>query len=105
MATNFKLPALYSWFFLFIEPVSALVGAYFANFKQADYLSMTHLASSPASEIPLSTSIVLTQLANLYLLFAINEAVSDIPVCLEMHTSSEMWRWCEISMPRALKST
>lgn len=77
-AANFKLPAIYSWFFLIIEPISALVGAYFAHFQQHEYLQMTHVASSPldTTSIPLSTSIVLSQLANLYLLFAINEAVS-----------------------------
>lgn len=38
---------------------------------------MTHAASAPslASTIPLSTSVVLSQLANLYLLFTINEAL------------------------------
>lgn len=74
---NFKLPTIYSIFFLVIEPISALVGAYFGHFQQTAYLQMTHLASSPttSSEIPLSTSIVLSQLANLYLLFALNEAL------------------------------
>ena len=73
----FKLPAAYTTFFLFIEPVSALVGAFYAHFKPLEYLQMTHLSSSPsyASTIPLSTNIVLTQLANLYLLFALNEAL------------------------------
>jgi hypothetical protein len=77
MATPFKLPAAYTTFFLFIEPISALVGAFYAHFKPLDYLQMTHLSSSPsyASTIPLSTNIVLTQLANLYLLFALNEAL------------------------------
>jgi len=78
MPSNFLLPPLYTWFFLIIEPLSALVGAYFAHFKQHDYLKMTHAVSSPATAIPQSTSIVLSQLANLYLLFAINEAVSLI---------------------------
>jgi hypothetical protein len=73
-SANFKLPALYSVFFLVVEPISALVGAYFAHFRQQDYLEMTHAPSS-LSDIPLSTSIVLTQLANLYLLFALNEAL------------------------------
>jgi hypothetical protein len=75
--SEFKLPAAYSWFFLFIEPISALVGAYYAHFKPLAYLQMTHAASSPSytSTIPLSTNIVLTQLANLYLLFTINEAL------------------------------
>lgn len=74
---NFKLPAIYSVFFLVIEPISALAGAYFAHFQQASYLQMTHLASSStnSSDIPLSTSIALSQLANLYLLFALNEAL------------------------------
>ncbi|KAG9245193.1 hypothetical protein BJ878DRAFT_31602 [Calycina marina] len=71
---NFILPPLYTWFFLFVEPISALVGAYFAHFKQEDYLQMTHAASATGA-ISQSTSIVLSQLANLYLLFAINEAL------------------------------
>lgn len=85
MGSNFLLPPLYTWFFLFVEPLSALVGAYFAHFKQHDYLQMTHAASSPATVdfIPQSTSIVLSQLANLYLLFAINEAVSPFHASLD----------------------
>jgi hypothetical protein len=77
MPPAFKLPAFYSAFFLFIEPISALVGAFYAHFKPLVYLQLTHTASAPAyiSTIPLSTSIVLDQLANLYLLFAINEAL------------------------------
>jgi hypothetical protein len=74
---DFRLPMAYSWFFLIIEPISALVGAYYAHFQPLNYLQWTHYSSSPSFEstIPLSTRIVLTQLANLYLLFAINEAV------------------------------
>jgi hypothetical protein len=77
MPPAFKLPAFYSAFFLFIEPISALVGAFYAHFRPLEYLQLTHIASAPsyASTIPLSTSIVLDQLANLYLLFAINEAL------------------------------
>lgn len=74
-APNFRLPAIYSVFFLVIEPISTIVGAYFAHFQQKQYLQMTHLPSSLSEEIPLSSSIVLSQLANLYLLFAINEAL------------------------------
>jgi hypothetical protein len=76
-SSAFKLPRFYTAFFLVIEPISALVGAYFAHFRQLDYLRMTHAASAPsyASTIPLSTSVVLSQLANLYLLFTINEAL------------------------------
>ncbi len=72
--TSFELPVAYRVFFLFIEPVSALVGAYFAHFNQSSYLSLTDASSAP-SPIPRGTSIVLSQLANLYLLFALNEAL------------------------------
>ncbi|KAK2630335.1 hypothetical protein QTJ16_001155 [Diplocarpon rosae] len=73
----FALPRLYTAFFLVIEPICALVGAYFAQFRPLEYLQLTHSGSAPSwkSTIPLSTSIVLSQLANLYLLFAINEAL------------------------------
>ncbi|KUJ21150.1 uncharacterized protein LY89DRAFT_729946 [Mollisia scopiformis] len=74
---SFKLPAYYTAFFLFIEPVSALVGAFYAHFRPLEYLRLTHASSAPAyaATIPLSTSTVLDQLSNLYLLFAINEAL------------------------------
>ena len=88
MATPaFALPRFYTAFFLFIEPISALVGAFYAHFRPLEYLQLTHAGSSPSWEntIPLSTSVVLSQLANLYLLFALNEAIvlrstSDIRV-------------------------
>lgn len=71
-----RFPIIYRLFFLYIEPVSALVGAFFAHFRQDDYLLLTHAASAPASgAIPTGTSIVLSQLANLYLLFTLNEAL------------------------------
>jgi hypothetical protein len=83
-AATFSVPVIYRLFFLIIEPISALLGAYEAHFRQSRYLSDTHAASAPSS-IPLGTSIVLSQLANLYVLFAINEALilrstSDIRV-------------------------
>ncbi|KAK0113004.1 hypothetical protein ONS95_014713 [Cadophora gregata] len=73
----FALPRFYTAFFLIIEPISALVGAFYAHFRPLEYLQLTHTGSAPSweSTIPLSTSIVLSQLANLYLLFAINEAL------------------------------
>lgn len=75
-ATGFRLPLPYTLFFLTIEPISALVGAFFASFRPLTYLQLTHSASAPLTSgaIPISTNIVLAQLANLYLLFAINEA-------------------------------
>lgn len=68
------VPLPYRLFFLVIEPISALVGAYYAHFQPNEYLRLTHAASSP-DVIPQGTSIVMSQLANLYLLFALNEAL------------------------------
>lgn len=72
--TSFSLPLVYRMFFLVIEPISALVGAFYAHFRQDEYLTMTH-AGSASSPVPLGTSIVMSQLANLYLLFTLNEAL------------------------------
>ncbi|TGO28813.1 hypothetical protein BPAE_0022g00030 [Botrytis paeoniae] len=75
---EFRLPMAYSWFFLIIEPISTLAGAYYAHFQPHNYLLLTHAPSSPyptPNDIPLSSHIVLTQLANLYLLLALNEAL------------------------------
>lgn len=85
----FTLPRFYTAFFLVIEPIAALVGAFFAHFRQLDYLQMTHAASAPAnvSTIPLSTSVILSQLANLYLLFTINEAL-----VLRSTSNLRVWR-------------
>ncbi|KAH7136083.1 hypothetical protein B0J11DRAFT_178284 [Dendryphion nanum] len=75
--TNTSIPAFYRLVFLYIEPISTLVGAIHAHYFQHEYLGLTHAASAPlpGSAIPISTSIVLTQLANLYLLLCINEAL------------------------------
>jgi hypothetical protein len=73
-AVGFVIPVAYRFFFLLVEPISALVGAFYAHFRQEDYLTLTHAATAP-SPIPTGTSIVLSQLANLYLLFALNEAL------------------------------
>jgi hypothetical protein len=83
--SSFALPLPYRLFFLFIEPVSALVGAYFAHFGQSDYLKLIHASSTP-STVPLSTSVALSHLANMYLFFAINEA-------LVLRSSSELRVW------------
>ena len=69
------IPLAYRVFFLFIEPISALVGAYFSFFQQQTYLELTHAASAPLAGIPLTTQVVLRQLSNLYFLFAVNEAL------------------------------
>ena len=68
------IPGLYRLVFLYIEPLSTLVGAVYAQYQQLLYLQLTHAASAPQT-VPAGTSIVLTQLANLYLLLCINEAL------------------------------
>jgi len=70
-----EIPLLYQSFFLYIEPVATAVGAYYSFFLQQTYLDLTHRASSPRTGIPTSTSIVLSQLANMYFVFALNEAL------------------------------
>jgi hypothetical protein len=72
--TGFSLPLPYRLFFLVIEPIATLVGAYYAHFAQSRYLELTHAASAP-SPIPLGTSIAMSQLANLYFAFALSEAL------------------------------
>ncbi|KAI4117417.1 MAG: hypothetical protein LQ345_002338 [Seirophora villosa] len=79
------VPLVYRIFFLYIEPLAAMLGAYYAFFEPRDYLRLTDPASTPSVSLPPSTTIVLGQLSNLYLLFAINEALvlratSDIRV-------------------------
>ena len=82
-ADTFTPSLIYRLFFLYIEPISALVGAYYAAFKPITYLEL--LSPTPAqlysSTSPQSTPNTLNvqtlsslyQLANLYLLFALNE--------------------------------
>lgn len=66
------LPLIYTLFFLYLEPLSTLVGAYYAHFQPSEYMQMT--LPSPQTLHP-REPIALTQLANLYLLFALNEAL------------------------------
>ncbi|PHH89060.1 hypothetical protein CDD83_6705 [Cordyceps sp. RAO-2017] len=71
---GFRLPAVYRTFFLLIEPLSALLGAFYSHLRQKQYLDLLD-AFSTASEVPASTSVALSQLANMYLFFALNEAL------------------------------
>ena len=82
-----SIPLPYNIFFLWIEPVATLVGAFYAWFRPLEYLDLTHAASTPEKllGLPVSTQVVLQQLGNLYVAFAINEALvlratSDIRV-------------------------
>ncbi|MCJ1440011.1 MAG: hypothetical protein MMC23_000493 [Stictis urceolatum] len=88
-----SLPLWYKLFFLWVEPFSTLVGAYFAVFDQHQYLDLTHGPSSPAPLIPMGTSIALTQLGNLYLLFALSEAL-----ILRSTNEVKVWRALLVGM-------
>lgn len=82
------IPLIYRLFFLVIEPISALVGAYYAAGRPAEYLA--YLTSAPASTAdtpPTPTLSALYQLANLYLLFALNEHL-----VLSSTTDRRTWR-------------
>jgi hypothetical protein len=80
-----QIPPAYRFVFLYVEPLSILTGAVYAAFFQSLYLDLTHAASAPGTSVPISTSIVMTQLANLYLGLAFLEALvlratSDVKV-------------------------
>jgi hypothetical protein len=64
----------YRLVFLYAEPVSIFTGAVYAHLFQATYLDLTHAASAPGPSVPISTSIVMSQLANLYLGLGLLEA-------------------------------
>ena len=67
--------------FLYIEPVATALGAYYAQFQPREYMEMTMATGTntflPGAGGSVSTreTIVLTQLANLYFVFALNEAL------------------------------
>jgi hypothetical protein len=70
------IPFPYRLFFLYIEPISALAGMYYAAIHQSDYL--LDLVSPIQSDfiraaLDTPTRMTLFQLSNLYLLFALNE--------------------------------
>ena len=74
MGDAFPFP--YRIFFLYIEPISALAGAYYAAIHPSRYLLdlVSPIQSDFTSVVPdTSTRMGLSQLANLYLLFALNE--------------------------------
>lgn len=70
------IPLIYKAFFLYIEPLSTIVGAYYAWFQPQYYLDLTHHASAPGFfGVPIGTEVALRQLANLYFAFTLNEAL------------------------------
>jgi hypothetical protein len=72
-----SVSVVYRIFLLYVEPLSTIVGAFYAHFLPRTYLELTDALSAPNFDKPLptSTAVVLTQLANLYLLFALNEGL------------------------------
>jgi hypothetical protein len=76
-SSDISISILYRVFLLYVEPVSTIVGAYYAHFLPREYLNLTHSGSAPNIEeaLPIATTVVLSQLANLYLLFAVNEGL------------------------------
>jgi hypothetical protein len=74
MAASLHVPDFYRLVFLWLEPLSTLTGAVYAHLLQSEYLTLTHAASAPGLAVPLSTSIVLSQLANMYLGLGLLEA-------------------------------
>jgi hypothetical protein len=82
------IPLPYLIFFLWIEPVATLAGAYYAWLLPKEYLQLTHAASAPGIlGLPIATDVALRQLGNLYLCFAINEAL-----VLRATTDLKVWR-------------
>jgi hypothetical protein len=80
------IPSFYRLVFLWVEPVSIFTGAVYAHLLQSTYLHLTHAASAPGSSVPVSTSIVMSQLANLYLGLGLLEA-------LVLRATSELKVW------------
>ena len=72
-AGSSTIPLLYRLFFLYIEPVATAVGAYYAALDQQAYMHLT--LPSVTTAISACESTVLYQLANLYFVFALNEAL------------------------------
>jgi len=71
------IPSPYRVFLLYVEPASTLLGAFFAHCRPHTYLALTHAHSAPHYNhpMPTGTAVALSQLANLYLLFALNEVL------------------------------
>jgi hypothetical protein len=81
----------YTIFFIYLEPISALAGAYYAAFQPQAYLNDLSLSGTIANRaapvVTTQMNMVLLQLANLYLLFALNEHL-----VLSSTTSTKTWR-------------
>lgn len=81
------IPLLYRLFFLYVEPISAILGAFWAGARPAEYLGFLTASNTVVSSPNTPTLISLYQLSNLYLLFALNEHL-----VLSSTTSRRTWR-------------
>ena len=76
MAGITPYPLAYRLFFHYIEPVCTLAGAIAAALTPQKYLEMTYASPTPGlATVSTGTHVVLRQLGNLYLAFALNEAL------------------------------
>lgn len=76
MATNPLYPFPYRAFFLYLEPILTLAGAVSAFYTPQQYLQMTYPSPSPkVAALSTGTHIILRQLGNLYLAFALIESL------------------------------
>jgi hypothetical protein len=81
-------PLPYQIFFLYIEPIATLVGAYYAFFQPETYLQL--IQSSRIAGIlamPTATLVALRGLGNMYLAFALSEAL-----VLRVSYDMNVWR-------------
>ncbi|KAI0034365.1 hypothetical protein K488DRAFT_37885, partial [Vararia minispora EC-137] len=91
MAASTTIPFFpYKLFFLYVEPISALAGAFYAIFRPDAYLNdLVAPYFTPLPPVVTSTPVYMSlyQLGNLYLLFALNEYL-----VLSNATSITTWR-------------
>jgi len=81
------LRSWYAAFFGWIEPISTILGAYYAHFRPDEYLQLTDASSAPLFAVPRGSAIALSQLGNLYFLFAFLEFF-----VLRATTDRKVWR-------------
>lgn len=100
----------YQLLFLYVEPLSVLVGAFYAAVRPSYYLDQIHIPSAPsvllaqvssdpfdptvlAGAVPLGTETALRQLGSVYLLLALNEFL-----ILRFTSDLRVWRMLLLTM-------
>ena len=69
-------PLPYQVFFLYVEPIATLVGAYYAFFLPETYLQLTQSSRfAGILALPTATLVAMRGLGNMYLAFALSEAL------------------------------